>query len=57
MIVIGHCTACGEFTRIDHHTGLCEWCAEEVEHTADPLWEDDSHFYDGHPARRAEHAP
>lgn len=56
MLVYGICAECGA-TPINDRSGLCDWHAEEVEHTADPLWEDDSHFYDGHPARRVEHAP
>ncbi|ALG75174.1 hypothetical protein VY88_27110 [Azospirillum thiophilum] len=31
MTVIGHCTACGERTRIDRTTRLCDGCTEEGE--------------------------
>lgn len=48
MNAIGHCCLCGEFTRIDHRTGLCEWCETEAD-TAGPdwLWERDCNPFFG----------
>ncbi|MCG5239564.1 hypothetical protein MCW82_07250 [Azospirillum doebereinerae] len=54
MIVNGHCTACGDFARIDRRNGLCDVCADEREHVADPLWEHDNSFLSGHPVARRE---
>ncbi|MCG5240061.1 hypothetical protein ACIU1J_01780 [Azospirillum doebereinerae] len=54
MIVNGHCVACGDFVRIDHRTGLCDWCEDETDHITDPLWEHANSFLSGHPAARRE---
>lgn len=54
MIVNGHCTTCGEYTQIDHRTGLCDWCEDEADHVTDPLWEADNSFFSGHAVARRE---
>ncbi len=57
MMVNGTCVMCGDFDRIDHHTGLCECCEADADLFRDPLWDGDPiSFFAGIQATGGDHA-